>query len=643
MSRHESGSPREILHRYWGYDSFRPLQEEIIQSILGGRDTLALLPTGGGKSVCFQVPALAGKGMAVVISPLIALMKDQVERLNQMGVAATYVNSSMPAWQIDQKLQGAMDGTYKLLYLAPERITSDIFTLRLPKMDVSMLVVDEAHCISQWGYDFRPAYLEIHRIREIKPQIPIIALTASATPKVQEDIVDKLGMKDAAFFSKSFRRDNLRYFVIEEENIPDRILQIVTKTRGTGIIYARTRRLTEKLASFLKERAIDALAYHGGMKTSERNRVQQEWLEGKSRIMVATNAFGMGIDKPDVRFVIHHNLPFDLESYYQEAGRGGRDGQTALAIAFKSPVDIAEMKRWNEQKYPAWEQLIHHYQQLCNFFNIPNMGDVSEVFPLIMGDIVAATRIPALQLYNSLRLLHQEGILVHNEDHDDFGYIQFISNARDIILYKQQHSKLAGLIDFMLRTLGGESYIQEVRFLPNFWAGKLGMEISSLEQQLALLARHKIIFYQPASAHPTIKFLRPRHQLSKRDLNWEKYQFLKEQNTQRLTHLLNYVYEKKECRSLLIQRYFGENAQTPCGKCDVCIGRNKTSVSDRDYENIQAAIIGYVKEKSPRYREVIDQVQAGSPAQREKILRYLLDNQIILADPYGVLTIRKDS
>ncbi|MDX2250315.1 MAG: ATP-dependent DNA helicase RecQ [Bacteroidia bacterium] len=631
-------SPKDILKQYWGYDEFRSRQAEIIQSALDGFDTLALLPTGGGKSVCFQVPALCKEGMALVISPLIALMKDQVERLNQMGISATFVNSSMPRWQIDQKLQGAMDGKYKFLYLAPERIHSEIFRLRLPKMKINFLVVDEAHCISQWGYDFRPSYLEISHIRQAIPKVPVIALTASATPHVQQDIVDKLAMKQVKPFSKSFRRDNLRYFVIEEENVAGRILQIAQRTLGTGIVYARTRKLTEKLAAMLQEKDISAAAYHGGMKNSERNQIQQAWIEGKTRVIVATNAFGMGIDKPDVRFVVHHNLPFDLESYYQEAGRGGRDGQTALAIAFLSPVDIAEMKRWSREKYPTWEQLNHHYHQLCNYFQVPNSGDVSEIHPLIMGELAPAVQIPALQLYNSLKLLDQEGIVVLNEDADDFGYVQFTARPEDVLHYKNQHPALADLVDFMLRTMGGESYIQEVRFLPGFWAGKLGLTVESLQKQLERLVLHQIIYYKPATDFPTLRFLQPRHTLNKKTLNWEKYQFLREQNDRRLKEMLHYIYEKEVCRSLMIQHYFGEKSHTPCGKCDVCIGRNKTKVSDDEYKAIQTAIISFIKARPTTYRQVINEVTTGTPAQREKVLRYLIDKEVIITDMWGNLS-----
>ncbi|MCB0851113.1 MAG: RecQ family ATP-dependent DNA helicase, partial [Bacteroidetes bacterium] len=600
----------------------------------------------GGKSLCFQIPAMVFSAMessadrrplTLVISPLIALMKDQVERLNQLGIAATYVNSSMSRNQIDHKLQGAMDGVYKFLYLAPERINSEMFRMRLPKMNVNFLVVDEAHCISQWGYDFRPSYLEIAAIREIKPNLKVIALTASATPLVKQDIQDKLEMQKPRIFTKSFRRDNLRYFVIEEENVVQRILNIATRTQGTGIVYARTRKLTEKLAGLLKDKGISAAAYHGGMLNSERSQIQQAWIDNKHRIIVATNAFGMGIDKPDVRFVVHHNLPFDLESYDQEAGRGGRDGQTALAIAFKSSGDIYQLKRWSEEKYPTWDQLVHHYHVLCNFFHIPNKGDVSKVYPLVIKELVKASGDSAISLYNSLRILHQEGILLMDEERDDYGYIQFIAPPNSVLIYKEHHPQLAELIDFMLRMLGGETYLQEVKFLPLFWTRILDINLESLEQKLRRLESHELITYTPPSSEPSIQFLSPRHSLTRKELNWDKYDFLRKQNAIRLKEMLAYIDTKEICRSLFIQNYFGEQSHTPCGKCDVCIGRHKTKVNDDEFKDIHQALINYVKSGKVRYRDVLTNVTVGSPAQREKVLKYLMDKEVILADGMGWL------
>lgn len=635
----EFAEPIEVLRQYWGYDTFRPLQLSIIEHVLKGKDTLALLPTGGGKSVCFQVPALCRPGMALVISPLIALMKDQVERLNRLGIPATYINSTMSKRMIDAKLEGAMQGHYRFLYLAPERITSEIFKLRLPKMPVTSLVVDEAHCISQWGYDFRPAYLNIHLIRETLPKIPVIALTASATPAVQEDIAARLLLDKPGIFRQSFRRENLRYFALEEENVSARILEIASRTQGSGIVYARTRKGTEKIAEMLNRHQLSAAAYHGGMKASARDAVQLSWLDGNTRIIAATNAFGMGIDKPDVRFVVHYNLPFDLESYYQEAGRGGRDGKTALAIAFNNSVDLAELDRWTREKYPTWEQLQHHYQQLCTYYRVPTSGSVYAVHQLDMKALAHTTGISALPLYQSLRLLHNEGLLFLSEESDDFGYIQMRATPEALLIYKQQHTSLADFIDFMLRTLGGASFIQDVRFLPIHWARNQGMTEEAMLALLDRLSEHRLILWQAPSSRPTIQFLRNRHMLTRQELNWDKYTFLREQAHIRLQQIKEYVSGTTICRSLSIQHYFGEQDHSPCGKCDVCIGRHKTRVTDADFDELKNAILHFLQTESRTYREILNQLPTGTPAQREKVLRYLLDKEILLASITGKISI----
>jgi ATP-dependent DNA helicase RecQ len=629
--------PKDILRQYWGYDEFRSLQEDIIQSVLDKKDSLALLPTGGGKSICFQVPAMAQAGMAIVISPLIALMKDQVENLVKRGIAAAYLNSSMEPQEVDHVLQQAMDGAFKLLYLAPERLKSEMFRLRLPKMPVSMLVVDEAHCISQWGYDFRPSYMEITFIREQKPNIPIIALTASATPQVQVDIQDKLKLNSPAIFRKSFRRDNLRYFVLQEENVTQRILTICKRTLGSGIIYVRTRKRTTALAKFLQENGISAAPYHGGLSTSERDTTQQAWIEGVTRIIVATNAFGMGIDKPDVRFVLHFNLPFDLESYYQEAGRGGRDGDTALAIAFHNPADIAEATRWVKDKYPSWDQLRQHYDFLCSHFNIPFQGTVYERFEFDIRMLAQKAGEPLLKLYNSIRLLDREGLLKLEEETDDYGLLRVKSSPNNILRYKETHPFEGEVLEYALRTLGGETYHYDMRFLPGHWALKMGISIADLQQRLNRLVQHQMIYYQVPRTTPMISFFEPRRRLNPADLDWPKYEFLRKQSDYRFAQMLAYLTTTEICRSLFIQQYFGEKAHEPCGKCDVCIGRYKTKVSDSDFKTLLKLIMQQVRNQSLTYRQVVLEIKQGTPAQREKVLRYLLDQKLILISEDGQL------
>jgi ATP-dependent DNA helicase RecQ len=629
--------PIEILQHYWGYPAFRPMQEDIIRSVLDQQDTLALLPTGGGKSICFQVPALAREGMAIVISPLIALMKDQVENLVKRGIPAAYINSGMEIQEVDHVLQQAMDGAYRLLYVAPERIRSEMFRLRLPKMPVHLLVVDEAHCISQWGYDFRPAYLEIPFIREQKPNIPIIALTASATPQVQEDILAKLVLNAPKIFRKSFRRDNLRYFVLQEENVTQRILTICQRTIGSGIIYARTRKRTMALAKFLQENGQSAAAYHGGLSTSERAETQQDWVEGSIRIMVATNAFGMGIDKPNVRFVLHFNLPFDLESYYQEAGRGGRDGETALAIAFNNPADIAEAKRWVKEKYPDWTQVKDHYDFLCGHFNIPSQGTVYERREFDIKTLAQKSGGSLLRLYNSIKLLDREGLLKLEEEADDYGLIRVKSSPNNILHYKENNPAEAEILEYALRTLGGEIYHYDMRFLPGNWALKLQISAPELQKRLNRLVQHQMIYYQAPRATPMISFFEPRRRIIPQDLDWSKYEFLRKQSDFRFAQMLQYIDSTEICRNLMIQAYFGEKTHEPCGKCDVCIGRYKTKVSDRDFKSLMGVILKEVRAQTLTYRQVVLEIAQGTPAQREKVLRYLLDQKLILISEDGLL------
>ena len=638
----ENYSPLDILRQYWGYDSFRNPQEEIIQSVLSGMDSLALLPTGGGKSICFQVPGLCKEGLTLVISPLVALMKDQVSRLNEMGIAATFINSSLAFHEIDRKLDRACEGGYRFLYLAPERIQNDLFQARLPRMPVQLLAVDEAHCISQWGYDFRPAYLKIHEIREVFPQIPILALTASATTKVQEDIVQKLNLHSPKLFKKSFKRENLRYFVLEEENIMEKTLEICNRVQGSGIIYARTRKRTEHVADLLQKKGLSAGFYHGGMSYSDRDEAQKRWTGQECRIMVATNAFGMGIDKGDVRFVIHFNLPADVESYYQEAGRGGRDGQTALAIAFNNPVDLQEVKKWSEEKYPPWEQVQSHFEGICNYLKMLPSDTESPEVEIDVMELARALDTRPVRLYRSLQILTQEGILNFQEDQDDFAYLQVTASPQSVLQYKTQHKDTERVLEFLLRTLGGTIYTQEQRFLPRSWARKLNMEEAELLQKLTRLRQHFLVSFIPPKGMPSIQVLGPIRKLRKEEVNWDKYHFLREQVIIRFREMEAYTLQTKLCRSLFIQQYFGEKDHQPCGKCDVCIGRNKTQVSDKEFKDIQTALIRYLhRYPGTLYKEILHSVQAGSPAQKEKVLRYLLDKEVILISQNGSLNLPK--
>ena len=632
--------PQQILKEVWGYDHFRPLQEEIIQSVLNGKDTLALLPTGGGKSICFQVPGLALDGLTLVISPLIALMRDQVDNLNRRGIAATFINSTMDFRQIDRKLQNAIAGKYKFLYCAPERLRTEMLVQRLPKMNVSLVAVDEAHCISQWGYDFRPAYMEIKKVREILPNLPIIALTATATEKVSEDIRNQLEMKDPAVFMKSFKRDNLAYKVISTDNAVERCLEIVKKTPGTGIIYARTRKRTLIMAELLEQSGISSAAYHGGMTPEDRNEVQEAWVSGKKRVIAATNAFGMGIDKPDVRFVIHINLPLDLESYYQEAGRAGRDGVYAEAISFNTPRDKGEVKRWVTEKYPTWEQMVKYYTALCDYYQIPNVGPEFKDRRFDVADIAKSFKLPARLFYNAVRILDKEGVIILNENPDRFGEIRFRITPEAVLHYKQKYPQWEPIMDHVLRRLGGVVYSESKRFLPNRWARALDMEEVALKEELKKMQKNGLIYFRPPINFPTLRFTLHRHKLSRMELNWHKYNFLKDQGKIRKDQLLYYVEAEEGCRSLILQRYFGEKTEEFCGKCDLCLARKRTERGGNELARaIYEEIVEILKGGSVGYPELIRLVEAGTEQDRESVVRRLVDAGLVTTDLQGKISL----
>lgn len=634
-------TPIEVLKQYWGYDSFREPQAAIVETVLSGKDCVALLPTGGGKSLCFQVPALIMPGMALVISPLIALMQDQVERLHALGIPAAYVNSTMDVQEVDHHLQAAMDGAYRLLYVSPERLQTEMFRLRLAKMPINLLAIDEAHCISQWGYDFRPPYLDIAMVREVLPNIPMIALTASATSLVQQDIQEKLQLREPEVFKKSFYRANIRYFVLDEENVAGRILTIAQKTMGTGIVYARTRKLTMAIAAFLKREGVSAAAYHGGMSSSDRNETQQAWLEGRHRVIVATNAFGMGIDKPDVRFVVHHNIPFDLESYYQEAGRGGRDGQTALAIVFNNPADIHEAKRWIKLRYPTWKEVDAVYDKLHRMFNIPHTGAVFSKHVFDIQDIATKMELPLMRVYHVIKLLDREGLLKLEEEPDDYGYMRIKAEPSQVVHYRRKHPQAGAVLEHALRTLGGEAYHYEQRFMPGRWAELLSMNIQDIQSHLKTLIQKGIIFYKAPRNNPQLTFFQARQRLSKQLIDWEKYIFLEKQAKARFSSMQQYISEDTICRSLRIQRYFGEDASDTCGVCDVCIAKKKTLKGADKLVELKNNIIETISgNPNIQYRELIHSLTIGTHEQRESIIRLLIDEELVLVNEIGSLSLK---
>ena len=618
--------PHEILHQYWGYDQFRPMQEDIIRAILDGKDTLALLPTGGGKSLCFQVPGMVLDGLTLVISPLIALMRDQVEQLNRRHIPATFINSSLSRSEIDRKLQMAMDGKYKFLYLAPERIETEIFLARLPRMNVSLVAIDEAHCISQWGYDFRPSYLRIAVLRTHLPRVPFAAFTATAPPEVRADILTHLQLQQPAVFTQSFRRSNLSYRVIQADNVAERILRAIQNVPGAGVVYARTRKRVQTIADYLQREGIASAAYHGGLPAAERNRVQTAWINNELRVIAATNAFGMGIDKPDVRFVLHYNMPGDLESYYQEAGRAGRDGKPCIAACFHNQADLEELRKWVAEKYPTWEQLNTHYDVLCNHFGIAIGAFPDEDFPLDITAISKTFHVHPIHFHNSLRLLDTEGILSLNERAEDFAYLMVTVQPDYLLDFKRRFPDKADLIDHILRSLGGEVYSDTVSFRLKAWTAALGMEEEPLKQQLDQLAKRGVVAWHAPTSSPTVRFTRARLRLTREELKWDKYIFLQKQALERLVQVEAYLdVPGKACRSGFLESYFGETPEKPCGICDVCRAAAAGPLDQARITAISKEILSLVGPDEQDIAALVERLKEGTRPQRLEVIRMMLD------------------
>ena len=559
-------SAKDVLKKYWGYDSFRPLQEEIIDAIVAKEDTLALLPTGGGKSICFQVPALMLDGVCIVISPLIALMKDQVENLLKRGISATYLHSGMKRRELNVELENMANGKYKLVYLSPERIRSDVFRAYLKETDLSFIAVDEAHCVSQWGYDFRPDYLEIKQIREIRHDVPVIALTASATSQVMKDIQKELELIDTRIFSKSFHRPNLSYVVLNEENKYERMLRIMDRIQGSGIVYTRSRKATVTVASFLQRSKVSADHYHAGLSNEDRIRKQEAWTKGRTRVMVSTNAFGMGIDKPDVRFVIHFEAPDSIESYYQEAGRAGRDGEESWCVLMNGPWDHDEAQTRFQLQYPAKEVVSQIYNALCDYLKIAFHTGEGSVYDINIEDFTSKFGLKLSTVAAALKLLERMGYLKVSEGVYIPAKVKFMVSKTDLYDFQIKNSKFDDLIKAILRTYGGVfSFYVTVR--SQQLAEILRVPKAQIEKQMLFLASREIIDYLPARDTPFVAFILPRTPQLKFNTGFVLQ--TKERSYDRLKTMFEYV-DADKCRSRLIREYFGEIVVEDCGKCDHC-------------------------------------------------------------------------
>ncbi|RMG81269.1 MAG: RecQ family ATP-dependent DNA helicase [Bacteroidetes bacterium] len=622
--------PLNILKEYWGFDTFRPLQEEIIQSVLEGYDTLALMPTGGGKSICFQVPALARDGVCVVVSPLIALMKDQVYNLHKRNIPAVAIYSGMHPKDIDRLLDNCVYGHIKFLYLSPERLVTELARERLKNMPVNLLAVDEAHCVSQWGYDFRPPYLRIAEIRELLPNTPILALTATATPEVVKDIQEKLMFKKGRVFRKSFARPNLAYVVLQEADKHTKMLDILRKVPGSGIVYVRSRRGTKDIARLLVENGISADFYHAGLSPEVRAARQEAWIRNQTRVMVCTNAFGMGIDKPNVRTVIHMDVPDSLEAYFQEAGRAGRDGKKSYAVLLWRETDKQFLERNYDNAYPPIEEIRRVYRALGSYFQLAVGGGAGRSFDFDMAAFCKNFQFEPVRTFHALKVLEQSGWIVMTESVFVPSTLKIRVNKDQLYDFQLKNPKLDPVLKTILRlTQGAFTHFVNVR--ESKFAGFLKMPTRELVQALRHLHNANIIEYRPRKDKPQIVFLEERTTAENLLIDHETYLFRKKRHRFRIQKVIEYA-ETPHCRSRLLLRYFGEKDSAPCGVCDVCLGRTKTQLSSQDYERYKNKIALVLRREQLTTSELLE---AFKPRHHElvlKTLEFMLDEALVERD-----------
>ena len=572
-----------ILKRYWGFTEFRSVQERIIRSVMAGRDTLALMPTGGGKSLTYQVPTMAGPGLCIVVTPLIALMKDQVDRLRRLGIPAVAIHSGLSPRQIDIALDNCVYGDTKFLYVAPERLATEVFRLRVVRMNVALLAVDEAHCISQWGYDFRPSYLRIAELREQLPGVPVLALTASATQPVAEDIMRHLKFAEPQIIRSSFARPNLSYSVRHTDDKQGQLLRLLHNVPGSGIVYARTREGTEQLAEQLRAEGIAAAAYHGGLGHADRAQRQEEWLKGKVRVMVATNAFGMGIDKPDVRFVVHYAMCDSLESYYQEAGRAGRDGQRAYALLLVASDDADRIARRFDQEFPPLEKVKDIYERICSYLQIGigEGGETSHLFNLY--DFCARERLYAGTVLSALKLLQQNGYMTLTDAQDNPARVMFCVSRDELYKLRVQREQLDHFIRTLLRLYNG--VFTDFRPIDEgelaTWSGYTVERVKDLLRQLWQM---RVIRYIPSNRSPILFMNEERLPRADLYIAPETYRRRQELMHERFERMLAYAANEEECRSVMLERYFGAESPEPCGICDICLARKRAAKAAREVQ-----------------------------------------------------------
>ncbi|MBQ1408922.1 MAG: RecQ family ATP-dependent DNA helicase [Bacteroidales bacterium] len=617
----------ETLKKYWGYDSFRPLQREIIDSVLAGNDTMTLLPTGGGKSICYQLPALMKDGITLVVSPLIALMKDQVTQLRSKHITAAAIYSGLHQHEIEAILNNCVFGKIKILYVSPERLQSRTFVDHLRQMPLSLLAVDEAHCISQWGYDFRPPYLEISSVRQYHPDVPIIALTATATPEVVSDIERQLQFRNTRLFQSSFSRPNLSYSVRRCDDKQGLLLRIIKNVGGSGIVYVRNRRRTVEIANMLNDKNIAAAAYHAGISIKERDERQKAWTESRQGVMVATNAFGMGIDKPDVRFVVHLDLPESPEAYFQEAGRAGRDGKKAYAVLLCNDGDQERLLGGLDTDYPELNYIKNVYRAICNYYQIPVGAGLDSRFDFELEKICNSYGLDYKRFFSSLKFLEREG-LISLPDHSELQSKLFIPINKEELYRFQVSNKQAGdMMTTILRLYGG-LFTDFTPISEQLIARRCGVAETQVHNTLFELNRLGIVYYQPKTIKPQIVFCTPRLDIKDIHISDQNYRQLRDAEKRRREAIIEYANNSSRCRSQWLINYFGEKRDQSCGLCDICIEQRKKGAK----ENHEDEIMQHLAATSMN----IKQLSATLPQIKREVLveavRSMLDRKLLEMD-----------
>lgn len=628
---------KEILKQYWNYDNFRGIQEEIIESIGKGHDTLGLMPTGGGKSITFQVPALAQPGLCLVITPLIALMKDQVRNLRDRGIKALAVYSGMTREEIVVALENCIFGDYKFLYISPERLDTDIFRAKLRNMKINMITVDESHCISQWGYDFRPAYLKISEIRELLPTVPVLALTATATPEVVKDIQTKLGFReDSRIFRMSFERKNLAYIVRNTESKQEELLHILNSVSGSAIVYTRNRKRTREVAELLVNNEITATFYHAGLNNDVKDQRQRSWLSGESRVMVATNAFGMGIDKPDVRLVIHVDLPDSPEAYFQEAGRAGRDGQKAYAVLLYAKSDKATLSKRITDTFPDKEYIRKVYEDVNYYFQMA-MGDgLGCTFAFNLDEFCRNFKHFPVQADSALKILTRAGYLEYTDEQDNASRILFTIHRDELYKLRETDPETEKLINVILRSYTGlftdYAYINE-----DSLAIRSGLTRQRIYEILLMLTRRHILHYIPRKKTPYIIYTRERQEAGRLAITRDIYEEHKESYITRIKAMTEYATAEDKCRSRMLLRYFGEKNEHNCGLCDVCLSKHHSGMKLGEFQEMENQIREQLETSPLSAATLLNRIN-GEREKAERVLSYLLSEEIIQSND-GILSL----